>query len=121
LAALDNAIASGADWVLKPQREGGGNNMYGSLLSEFLVKNRNLPILKSYVLMRRILPVIHKSAFLRSAKMQVLPSIHEYGAYGIYLGDGSNSPLINDYAGYLVRTKPFGNSLLFILQKYFQV
>ena len=30
------ATADGAPWVLKPQREGGGNNLYGKELSAFL-------------------------------------------------------------------------------------
>lgn len=43
--AVDSAIADGSKWVLKPQREGGGNNLYGNELSEFLSKHRNDPIL----------------------------------------------------------------------------
>jgi Eukaryotic glutathione synthase, ATP binding domain len=44
-AAVDDAIKDGSKWVLKPQREGGGNNLYGSDLSEFLSKNKNDPVL----------------------------------------------------------------------------
>lgn len=40
-AALESAIADGSKWVLKPQREGGGNNLYGKELSEFASKHRN--------------------------------------------------------------------------------
>ena len=36
----------------------------------------------------------------------MLKSISEIGTYGVYLGDCSSVPLINEYAGYLVRTKP---------------
>ena len=32
------AIQNGSPWVLKPQREGGGNNLYGAELVEFLQK-----------------------------------------------------------------------------------
>ena len=39
-AAADAALADGARWVLKPQREGGGNNLYGAELSQFLAAHR---------------------------------------------------------------------------------
>ncbi len=38
-AAMEDAIKDGSKWVLKPQREGGGNNLYGAELSRFLVNN----------------------------------------------------------------------------------
>ena len=43
--AVEEAIKDGSKWVLKPQREGGGNNLYGDELSDFLMKNENDPIL----------------------------------------------------------------------------
>jgi len=44
--AVENAICDGTNWVLKPQREGGGNNFYGQDLSDFLKSNYNDPILQ---------------------------------------------------------------------------
>jgi hypothetical protein len=44
--AVENAIRDGTNWVLKPQREGGGNNFYGQDLSDFLKSNYNDPILQ---------------------------------------------------------------------------
>lgn len=38
-AAMSDAIKDGSMWVLKPQREGGGNNLYGKELSRFLENN----------------------------------------------------------------------------------
>jgi glutathione synthase len=106
--AMNNAIVDGNNWVLKPQREGGGNNMYGEAVGEYLSANRNTSVLSAYVLMRRIFPVVQKSAFLRGGNLQILPSVSEYGTYGVFLGDGSGAPIVNEYAGYLVRTKPSG-------------
>lgn len=106
--AMNDAILDGSHWVLKPQREGGGNNMYGKAVSEYLSANRNCSVLSGYVLMRRIFPVVQKSAFLRGGNLQILPSVSEYGTYGVFLGDGNKTPIINAYAGYLVRTKPSG-------------
>ena len=45
IGAIEDAIKDGSNWVLKPQREGGGNNLYGVELSAFLKKNREDPVL----------------------------------------------------------------------------
>eukprot|EP01041_Mallomonas_annulata_P001976 gene1976-3842_t len=113
--AMENAIKDGSRWVLKPQREGGGNNYYGHALSDFLSANKEDSVLKGYVLMQRIFPRIQRSLFLRQGRSSWQPSISELGIYSVFLGtgtgDGSGSdsePLLNEYAGYLVRTKAEG-------------
>ena len=58
--------------------------------------------------MERIFPRLQKTAFLRSGNLQVLPSISELGIYGTFLGRAGDGLLLNDYAGYLLRTKPDG-------------
>jgi glutathione synthase len=108
IAAIEKASKDGSKWVLKPQREGGGNNLYGKELSDFLVKNINDPLLSGYVLMQRIFPKPQKTAFLRKGELTIMPSISELGIYGVFLGDGSSTPLLNDCAGYLLRTKQDG-------------
>ena len=80
--AVDDAVQDGSNWVLKPQREGGGNNMYGSQLSTYLDAHRSSPMIAEYVLMKRIFPKIQKSAFLRNGELTVLPSVSELGIYG---------------------------------------
>lgn len=41
--------------------------------------------------------------------ISVQPSISELGVYGTYLGDGTDQGVIlNEYAGYLLRTKADG-------------
>ena len=60
-------------------------------------------------------------AFLRNGKLQILPCISELGIYGTYLSYGNlpsttnnidivptSIPLLNNYGGYLLRTKPEG-------------
>lgn len=49
------AIASPDDFVLKPQREGGGNNLYGSELVERLQSGTDLA---AYILMQKIKPAM---------------------------------------------------------------
>lgn len=45
IGAIEDAIKDGSNWVLKPQREGGGNNLYGVELSAFLNKHGEDPVL----------------------------------------------------------------------------
>ena len=113
-----DAILHPEIYVLKPQREGGGNNMYGDSLKEAL--NTFSPVeLAAYILMEKILPSSQITHFVRDGKCFTDQSICELGIYGIYLGDGSiesynhqnsNNKLSpknrNIYAGYLLRVKP---------------
>jgi glutathione synthase len=54
---LAQAQSNPDDFVLKPQREGGGNNLYGQQLSERLQDKRGLA---AYILMQRIRPPINR-------------------------------------------------------------
>jgi glutathione synthase len=73
--------------------------------------------------MQRIFPSPQNTAFLRNRKLEVLPSISELGIFGTFVGYGSSSlssspieaatsdivsPILNNYGGYLLRTKPLG-------------
>lgn len=58
--------------------------------------------------MERIFPSPQNNVLIRNEKMMAAPCINEIGIYGIFLGDGSDSVLVNREAGYLVRTKPVG-------------
>lgn len=58
--------------------------------------------------MQRIFPRTQLTAFYKQGKVSVGPSISELGIYGIFLGSGRNDPLLNQYAGYLLRTKAEG-------------
>jgi hypothetical protein len=50
LQAVQQAKADGSQWVLKPQREGGGNNIYNAELSKFLVEHEDDPLLSGWTL-----------------------------------------------------------------------
>lgn len=109
-AVADAIQGKGVKWVLKPQREGGGNNFYGQELADFLIKNKDTDILSGYVLMQRIFPKDQTSVCLKKGLVSITPSISELGIYGVFLGDGSEEKpsILNQYAGYLLRTKPLG-------------
>ncbi len=127
--AIQQAKADGSRWVLKPQREGGGNNYYNANLSVFLQEHEGKPelsgmpcphsalkaltdamwvwVLTGYVLMQRIFPRQAQTLFYRQGKGLLSPSISELGIYGAYLGTPS-SVVLNEYSGYLLRTKAEG-------------
>jgi glutathione synthase len=106
--AIQQAIDDhGRKWVLKPQREGGGNNYYNNHLRDFLMTHKDEDMIRGYVLMQRIFPSLHQTAFYKQGTVAIGASLSELGVYGIYLGDGTNT-LVNNYSGYLLRTKAEG-------------
>ncbi|PNY24084.1 Glutathione synthetase [Tolypocladium capitatum] len=92
-------------YVLKPQREGGGNNIYRGAIPEFL---RSLPEhhWASYILMELITPPAVSNLILRNGKVEQGGVICELGIYGTCLWNQSTGDVLhNKEAGYLLRTK----------------
>lgn len=92
-------------YVLKPQREGGGNNCYRAAIPPFL---KGLPEThwKSYILMELITPPPVTNIILRNGKLEQGGVICELGIYGSCVWDqGTGEMLHNEEAGYLLRTK----------------
>lgn len=92
-------------YVLKPQREGGGNNIYRSAIPPFL---QSLPSThwKSYILMEIIVPPPVHNLILRNGVIEKGGVICELGIYGTCLWDQSSKEILhNEEAGYLLRTK----------------
>ncbi|KAJ5038369.1 uncharacterized protein L3040_007233 [Drepanopeziza brunnea f. sp. 'multigermtubi'] len=101
--ATDPAKCQG--YVLKPQREGGGNNIYRSAIPPFLAA---LPEShwKSFILMEIIIPPPVHNLILRNGVLEQGGVICELGVYGTCLWDQvSKEVLHNEEAGYLLRTK----------------
>ncbi|KAJ5908438.1 hypothetical protein N7495_001120 [Penicillium taxi] len=94
------------DHVLKPQREGGGNNIYKSEIPEFL---RTIPEAdwKGWVLMELINPAGSAANVALRNDGEVLRGnvISELGIYGTILWDTKGDILHNDQGGWLLRTK----------------
>lgn len=97
------AIEKPAEFVLKPQREGGGNNLYGQEMKEALQKMK--PSERSaYVLMERIRPVVVKNVLVREGRFEETEIVSEFGVYGV--GVAVKSGLVENYAaGTLLRSK----------------
>lgn len=92
-------------YVMKPQREGGGNNFYRSAIPEQL---KVIPeeYWGSFILMELITPPPLANTILRAGKLEQGGVICELGVYGTCLWDRNNGKVLhNEEAGYLLRTK----------------
>ncbi|KAJ5287191.1 hypothetical protein N7478_002877 [Penicillium angulare] len=92
--------------VLKPQREGGGNNIYKADISEYL---RSIPESdwKGWVLMELINPAENAENVALRNDGEVIRGnvISELGIYGTILWKDNGEILHNDQGGWLLRTK----------------
>lgn len=102
--------------VLKPQREGGGHNMYGCDIKNYLQTIVDSEERQQYILMQKINAPSERNWLLHSDDKQEedlsrLESpqqlISELGIYGSIVSNGK-SIISNESAGYLVRTKKSG-------------
>jgi glutathione synthase len=107
------ALATDAEtarrFVLKPQREGGGNNVYRETIPEFL-KGIPQEQWEAYILMEMIEPPDQRNVILRNGVVRRGNVICELGIYGACVwdqgGKGNDMEIFyNEPAGYLLRTK----------------
>jgi len=86
--ATDPAAAT--RYVLKPQREGGGNNVYRAAIPPFLA---SIPehTWKGYILMELIEPPPLSNSILRDGKVETGGVIGELGVYGVCLWRKANA------------------------------
>ena len=93
-------------YILKPMREGGGNNVYGDKLKELIPEEGNEPgdLLKVSVIVDKIDSAVHESIVLRNEKISFQNSVSEFSIYGIVLSN-ENIFKINKSSSFLVRTK----------------
>eukprot|EP00775_Hariotina_reticulata_P013550 gene13550-13677_t len=89
-AVLQEALQQPERFVLKPQREGGGNNLYGQELVQALQDGLAAggEGLAAYILMQRIIPPPQRSIFVRGGAWREDESLSELGIYGTYLRAG---------------------------------
>ncbi|TID28183.1 hypothetical protein CANINC_002616 [Pichia inconspicua] len=93
------------NFVLKPQREGGGNNIYKEDIPEFL---NSIPEdeWEAYILMDLIHPTIHKNLILRNGEILTDGIVSELGVFGSYLFNEKTGEILdNQVLGHLLRSK----------------
>ncbi|MCP4754749.1 MAG: glutathione synthase [Proteobacteria bacterium] len=97
------AYESPSGYVLKPQREGGGNNLYDG---EMLEKLRSMTAEQrhAYILMERITAPSQPAILVVDGTSTETACVSEIGRYGVCFFNGEDIAFNRD-AGYLVRTK----------------
>ncbi len=98
--------------MLKPQREGGGNNIYGLKIPPFIKSlgddNKKY---RSHILMELIEPPALRNSIFRMGKVTSGGVIGELGVYGVCLwrhsrGEREELKILENWeAGHLLRTK----------------
>lgn len=101
---VDMAIQQSDNFVLKPQREGGGNNLYGEDIKAKLLQ-MNEQEREAYVLMERIRPVIVDNVIVREGQAVRTDIVSEFGVYGISVWKYGQEDMENLVAGTLLRSK----------------
>ncbi|SCU82041.1 LAFA_0C08724g1_1 [Lachancea sp. 'fantastica'] len=98
------AFESPERFVLKPQREGGGNNIYKAEIPVFL-KSIHEREWSGYILMELIKPEpTTQNIVIRGSETLREPILSELGIFGCVLFDDSQL-YSNEYAGWLLRSK----------------
>ncbi|XP_032897692.1 glutathione synthetase-like isoform X1 [Amblyraja radiata] len=102
---IAKALADPESYVLKPQREGGGNNIFGEELRQVLGGIKDKASRSAYILMDRIKPQVVKNYLLQSgASVKLSECVVELGVFGVYIRN-CNRLSMNLSAGHLLRTK----------------
>ena len=103
LSASEWASRNPEKYVLKPQREGGGNNYFGRDITKIMAEMQ--PEEKhAYVLMEKIEAETHPAILVVNGYAETLTSVSEIGRYGICFAENGVVES-NEDVGYLVRTK----------------
>ncbi|XP_042347190.1 glutathione synthetase-like [Plectropomus leopardus] len=99
------ALAAPDRFVLKPQREGGGNNIYGSEICQVLQGVKENTERMAYILMDKINPTPVQNYLLRrDSPLQISNCLSELGVFGAYVRQGKDM-VMNECVGHLLRTK----------------
>lgn len=103
---IQKVLANPEGYVMKPQREGGGNNIYGIDIPEKL-KAMTEEERSSYIIMDRIFPPISKSYMLRPGGKnppEIVSLVSELGIFGAVIGC-KGKIVYNRQVGHMLRTK----------------
>ena len=104
--AVKMALENPENFVMKPQREGGGNNIYGLDIPEALAKMSDVER-AAYILMERISPPISRSYMLRpgaQSSPEIVDMLSELGIFGAIIGS-KGKIVYNHQVGHMLRTK----------------
>jgi glutathione synthetase len=93
-------------FVMKPQREGGGNNIYGEDIPAVL-DGLNREQRDAYIFMDLIRTPEACGALVRRGEVTEGKVVCELGVYGVFVSQGGKE-VMNEACGWLLRTKSEG-------------
>lgn len=99
------ALENSHRYVMKPQREGGGNLLTNEDMVHAL-KTMSPEERSDYILMERIEPETHTTILFRDSQFVNTACIAELGVYCLVLADVDGKELVNRNGGWLLRSKP---------------
>lgn len=102
-AAKERALAKPSEYVLKPQREGGGNNFYEQEMVDMLSSCSDEQ-LQAYILMDIIKAPPAPALFLRNGQAIETTATTELGVYGVCVTNGKDM-VTSRAVGHLLRSK----------------
>ncbi|KAL6426086.1 hypothetical protein ACFW04_008984 [Cataglyphis niger] len=105
--AVEMGISDPQRFVLKPQREGGCNNLYGTDIKNFLESVKSEQARVAWILMDRINPPMHKNYVVKpgtNVDIDTKELVSELGIFGVIIGDDKNI-IVNKQGGHMLRTK----------------
>ena len=109
--AVAMALREPEKFVLKPQREGGGNNIYGQDIVDALTPIRDKQEREAFILMQMIRPPVFNNYILtanvRADAASPDPIVSELGIFGSILGS-KDEVIFNREDGHVVRSKRLG-------------
>ncbi|XP_063691538.1 glutathione synthetase-like [Bolinopsis microptera] len=98
-------------YVMKPQREGGGHNIWEEEMREKLLSLSGDPARAQYILMKRITAPRRKNKIVRRGVMsERFNTVSEFGCFSVYCTDGAGIVKQNKTVGPLIRTKVAGEN-----------
>lgn len=107
---INRAIKNPRKFVVKPQREGGGNNIYDEEIPDFLRANKDSEERSAYIIMDRIFPYVQRNYLIKKGEDIILRNVvNEIGIYGVLIGTETDI-MENEEVGHLVRTKSEDNN-----------
>lgn len=90
---IEKAMSEPKKYVLKPQREGGGNNVYNEDIKEHLGSMKNSEERTAWILMDRLYPPVQKNYIIRAQNepfenynLDFSDAVSELGVYGVVIG-----------------------------------
>lgn len=104
--AVKMALADPHGYVLKPQREGGGNNLYDDDLVKEL-QTMTYEERGAFILMQKILPPSVPGSLVRGGEIVYEgDTVCELGVFGVSLREyGSDRVILNEVVGHILRAK----------------